>query len=96
MEVGAGEKEVPERVVAGEVRAVVTEAGDQPIQRALGEAGDGVGGDDGGIDRFGSEGERGGVPDGVDDDVLDGREGPVAVASDEEAAARSRRCSGRG
>lgn len=85
MEVGAGEAEMPKGVIVGEGRALVAKGGNKSIKGAVGEAANALGGDDGDIDRFGSEGEGGGIPDRVDDDVLNRTEGPVAVATYEEA-----------
>jgi len=86
MEGGKGEGEVPEGVVVGKVRAFVAEVGNQPIERAVGKAAYALGGDDVDIDGVGAEGEGGGVPDGIEDDVVDGVEWTVAVPTDKEAA----------
>jgi hypothetical protein len=71
MEGGKGESEVPEGVVVGKVRALVAEVGNQPIERAVGKAAYALGGDDVNIDGVGAEGEGGGVPDGIEDDIVD-------------------------
>jgi hypothetical protein len=86
MEGGKGESEVPEGVVVGKVRALVAEVGNQPIERAVGKAAYALGGDDVNIDGVGAEGEGGGVPDGIEDDIVDGVEWTVAVPADKEAA----------
>jgi hypothetical protein len=87
---GPGEVEVPERVVAREGGAEVEEAGDEALQGAVSDAGDALVADfehvaevELGIE---AAGKGGVVPDGVEEDVVDGGEGAVAVASDEDAA----------
>jgi hypothetical protein len=85
-EVGTGEIEVPEGVVVGEARAVMAKGCDQSVERALDEADYNAFVDDGDVDPvIGAEGKRGGVPDGVEEDVVDGMERAVAVTGDEEA-----------
>jgi hypothetical protein len=86
MEGGKGESEVPEGVVVGKVRALVAEVGNQPIERAVGKAAYALGGDDVNIDGVGAEGEGGGVPDGIEDDIMDGVEWTVAVPANKETA----------
>jgi len=75
-----GEAEVPEGVVVGKSRAEVAEVGNQSVEAAAGEAVYALGGDDVDVDGVGvggAEGEGGGVPDGVDDDVVDWMEWTV-------------------
>jgi hypothetical protein len=86
-EVGAGEAEVPKGVLVGETWAVMAKGGDQSIKGSLNNAANGSVVDDVDVDPVaGAEGKRSGVPDGVEEDVVDGVERAVAVAGDEEAA----------
>ena len=89
-EVGHGEVEVPQRVVAGEGGTEVEEAGDEALQGAVSCAGHAFVADFEHVAKVkfggGAAGKGGVVPDGVDEDVVDGGEGPVAVAGDEDAA----------
>lgn len=70
----------------GKVRASVAEIGNQPIERAVGKAVYAVGGDNVNIDGVGAEGEGGGVPDGIEDNIVDGVEWTVAVPAHKETA----------
>jgi hypothetical protein len=86
-EICTEETEVPKGLLVGETRAVMAKGGDQSIKGALNNAAYGGVVDDVDIDPVaGTEGKRGRVPDGVDEDVVDGVERAVAVAGDEEAA----------
>jgi hypothetical protein len=85
MEGGKGEGEVPEGVVVGKIRALVAEVGDQSIEGPVGQAAYTLGADEVDIDGVGAEGEGGGVPDGIEDDVVDGVEWTVAVPTEKEA-----------
>lgn len=66
------------------------EAGDEALQGAVGDAGHASGTDLEHVAKVkvggGAAGKGGVIPDGVDEDIVDGGEGPVAVAGDEDAA----------
>ena len=71
----------------GEARRVMAKAGQQSIKGALNGAAYGSVVDDVDIDPVaGAQGESGGVPNRVEEDVVDGVERAVAVTGDEEAA----------
>jgi hypothetical protein len=82
--------EVPKRVVAGERGTELEEEGDEALQGAVSYAGQASGTDFEHVAEvklgIGAAGKGGVIPDGVDEDVVDGGEGAVAVAGDEDAA----------